>query len=151
MIEPEAAREFITNFPTTDDIHPPFSYVFFYGLRQLGCSDAAMRLCSPLLTLLALCQILVLSWLAQRSDDGRAVASSRSQGDALRWYPVFAVLIALLIVHYLVPSRQSQCLWSAAALGPAASTDFSAALIVPPFLLYRHILQRRFRWSFDLP
>ena len=98
-IEPEAAREFITNFPTTDDIHPPFSYVFFYGLRQLGCSDAAMRLCSLLLTFLALalCQILVLSWLAQRSDDGRAVASSRSQGDALRWYPVFAVLIALFI------------------------------------------------------
>jgi len=74
-----------------------------------------------------------------------------SQGDALRWYPVFAVLIALFIVLYLVPSRQSQCLWSAAALGLAASTDFSAALIVPPFLLYRHILQRRFRWSFDLP
>ena len=24
-IEPEAAREFITNFPTTDDIHPSFS------------------------------------------------------------------------------------------------------------------------------
>ena len=63
-IEPEAAREFITNFPTTDDIHPPFSYVSFYGLRQLGCSDAAMRLCSLLLTFLALalCQILVLSW-----------------------------------------------------------------------------------------
>ena len=141
--------------------------MFFYGLRQLGCSDAVMRLCSLLLTFLALalCQILVLSWLAQRSDDGRAVASSRiiavltfglmplalSQGDALRWYPVFAVLIALFIVLYLVPSRQSQCLWSAAALGLAASTDFSAALIVPPFLLYRHILQRRFRWSFDLP
>src|SRR5262249_32816160 len=24
-IEPEAAREFVTNFPTSDDIHPPFS------------------------------------------------------------------------------------------------------------------------------
>jgi hypothetical protein len=24
-VEPEAAREFVTNFPTTDDIHPPFS------------------------------------------------------------------------------------------------------------------------------
>ena len=54
----------MTNFPTTDDIHPPFSYEFLYGLRQLGCSDAAMRLCSLLLTFLALapCQILVLSW-----------------------------------------------------------------------------------------
>jgi hypothetical protein len=37
---------------------------------------------------------------------------------------------------------RTAALWSAAALGLAASTDFSAALIVPPFLFYRHILQR---------
>src|SRR6516164_4258826 len=30
-IEPGAAREFVANFPATDDIHPPFSYVFFYA------------------------------------------------------------------------------------------------------------------------
>jgi hypothetical protein len=53
-------------------------------------------------------------------------------------------------VLYLAPRREPQRLWSAAALGLAASTDFSAALFVPPFLIYRHILQRRFRWSFDL-
>jgi hypothetical protein len=74
-----------------------------------------------------------------------------SQGDALRWYPLFAVLIALFMVLYLVPRHEPQRLWSAVALGLAASTDFSAALIVPPFLFYRHILQRRFRWSFDVP
>jgi len=73
-----------------------------------------------------------------------------SQGDALRWYPVFAVLIALFVVLYLVPHNEWQRLWSAAALGLAASTDFSAALIVPPFLFYRHVLQRRFRLPFDL-
>jgi hypothetical protein len=165
-IEPEAAREFIANFPATDDIHPPFSYLVFYGLRQLGFSDAAMRVCSLLLTFLALalCQILLLSWLAQRSDDGRPASPSRiaailtfglmplavSQGDALRWYPVFALLIALFMVLYLAPRHEWQRLWSAIALGLAASTDFSAALIVPPFLIYRHVLQRRFRWSFDL-
>jgi predicted membrane-bound dolichyl-phosphate-mannose-protein mannosyltransferase len=39
---------------------------------------------------------------------------------------------------------------SAAALGLAASTDFSAALILPPFLIYRYALQRPLRtarWS----
>ncbi len=165
-IEPDAMRDFIIHFPATDDIHPPFSYFFFYGLRQLGCSDAAMRLCSLVLTFvaLALCQILILSWLGQRSENDRPAAATRvvaslafglmaltvSLGDALRWYPVFAVLIALFVVLYLVPRREWHRLWSAVALGLAASTDFSAALIVPPFLIYRHILQRRFRWSFDL-
>jgi len=38
-IEPEAAREIIATFPATDDIHPPFSYLLFYGLRQ-RCGSA---------------------------------------------------------------------------------------------------------------
>lgn len=165
-IEPDAARELIANFPATTDVHPPFSYLIFYGLRELGFSDPAMRLCSLLLTFLALalCQILVLTWLSQRADDGKPASPSRlvavltfglmplavSQGDALRWYPAFAALIMSFVVLYLVPRREWHRLWSAAALGLAASTDFSAALIVPPFLIYRHVLQRRFRWSFEL-
>ena len=165
-IEPDAARELIATFPATDDIHPPFSYLLFYGLRQLDFSDAAMRLCSLMMSgvALALCYILVLRWLSWREDAGTLPSSTRifavlifglmplavSQGDALRWYPVFAVLIALFMVLYLEPRAEWQRLWSAVVLGLAASTDFSAALIVPPFLLYRHVLQRRFRWSFDL-
>jgi hypothetical protein len=73
-----------------------------------------------------------------------------SQGDALRWYPVFAALIVSFVALYLAPRHDWQRLWSALALGLAASTDFSAALIVPPFLIYRHLLQRRFRWSFEV-
>jgi hypothetical protein len=165
-IEPDAARELIANFPATTDVHPPFSYLIFYGLRQLGFSDPAMRLCSLFLTVLtlALCQILVLTWLSQRDGSGKPVTLTRlvavlifglmplavSQGDALRWYPVFAALIWSFIVLYLVPRHDGIRLWSAVALGLAASTDFSAALIVPPFLIYRHLLQRRFRRSFDL-
>jgi hypothetical protein len=165
-IEPDAIRELIATFPATDDIHPPFSYLVFYGLRLLGLSDPQMRLCSVMMTCVALvlCQILALNWLSWRDDAGKIAAPTRiaavlifgsmpltvSQGDALRWYPVFAVLIAIFIVLYLVPRNEWQRLWSAVALGLAASTDFSAALIVPPFLLYRHVLQRRFRWSFDL-
>jgi hypothetical protein len=160
-IEPDTARELIATFPATDDIHPPFSYLLFYGLRQLDFSDAAMRLCSLLLTFLALalCHSLVLRWLSWRADAGTLPSPTRivavlifglmplavSQGDALRWYPVFAMLIALFLVLYLEPRDEWQRLWSGVALGLAASTDFSAALIVPPFLFYRHVLQRRFR------
>ena len=165
-IEPDAMRERIANFPVIDDIHPPFSYLLLYGMHELGFSDAAMRLCSLTMTCvaLALCQILALNWLCGRDETGRIPSATRivavlifslmplavSQGDALRWYPVFTLLIVLFIVLYLMPRNEWQRLWSAVALGMAASTDFSAALIVPPFLLYRHVLQRRFRWSFDL-
>jgi hypothetical protein len=166
-IEPEAAREIIATFPATDDIHPPFSYLLFYGLRQLDFSDATMRLCSLLMSCvaLALCHVLVLRWLSWREDAGKLPSPTRivavltfglmplavSQGDALRWYPIFAVLIALFMVLYLEPRDERRRLWSAVPLGLAASTDFSAALIVPPFLLYRHVLQRRFQWPFDFP
>lgn len=55
-IEPDAAREIITNFPATDDIHPPFSYLIFHALRRLrfskflfciGCHGATKRGHSP--------------------------------------------------------------------------------------------------------
>jgi hypothetical protein len=110
-IEPEAAREIIATFPATDDIHPPFSYLLFYGLRQFDFSDAAMRLCSLTMSFvaLALCHVLVLRWLSWRVNPEKLAGPTRivavlifglmpltiSQGDALRWYPVYAVLIAL--------------------------------------------------------
>jgi len=64
-----------------------------------------------------------------------------SQGDALRWYPVFALLSALFVTLYLVPRDGPAQLWSSAVLGLAASTDFSAILLVPPLLIYRYGLQ----------
>jgi hypothetical protein len=165
MIEPQGAREALADFPATNDIHPPLSYAIFYGLRELGLSDSSMRLCSLVMTALALllCQLLALTWIARR-DGAVAPAQTRivavlmfglmplavSQGDALRWYPVFTLLMALFVTFYLVPREGLTQLWSSAALGLAASTDFSAALVVPPFLIYRYVLQRRFRWSFDL-
>jgi hypothetical protein len=164
-IEPDAVRAFIAGFPATDDIHPPLSYAVFFILRQLGFSDAGMRACSLAMTAAALLliQLLVLIWISRR--DGRlAPVASRflavlvfglsplavSQGDALRWYPVFALLFAMFITLYLVPRDGPAQLWSSVVLGLAASTDFSAILIALPLMLYRYALQRRFRWSFDL-
>lgn len=165
QIEPDALRALILGFPATVDIHPPLSYAIFYGLRQLNLSDAGMRICSLAMTgsALLLCQLLVLRWIAQR-DGAIAPAPTRlvavlmfglmplavSQGDALRWYPVFALLSALFVTLYLVPRDGPARLWSSVVLGLAASTDFSAILIVPPLLIYRYVLERRFRWSFDL-
>lgn len=165
QIEPGALRALIAGFPATVDIHPPLSYALFYSLRQLNLSDAGMRACSLAMTGLALllCQRLVLRWIARRNGalipaPTRLVAISMfglmplavSQGDALRWYPVFALLIALFVTLYLAPRDGPARLCSSVVLGLAASTDFSAVLIVPPLLIYRYVLQRRFRWSFDL-
>ena len=164
QIEPDALRALISGFPATDDIHPPLSYALFYGLRQLNLSDAGMRIFSLAMTGLALllCQLLVLRWIARR-DGATVPAPTRliavlmfglmplavSQGDALRWYPAFALLSVLFATLYLVPRDGPAQLWSGVALGLAASIDFSAILIVPPLLIYRYVLQRRFRWSFD--
>lgn len=159
-IDPDAARELVLSFPATDDIHPPLSYALFCGLRQLGLSDAGMRLCSLAMTALALllCQLLVLWWIAQPTAQSRRrrpvfmfglMPLALSQGDALRWYPVFALLSALFVTLYLAPREGPAQLWSSVALGLAASIDFSAVLLVSPLLIYRYALERRFRWSFD--
>jgi hypothetical protein len=165
LIERQSARALLTVLPATQDVHPPLSYLVFRGLRQLGLTDAGMRLCSLAMTALALLlvQILVLAWIAGRerasvSPQTRLIAVlmfglmpiAVSQGDALRWYPLFALQIALFVTLYLAPRRDASRLWSAAALGVAGSTNFLALLMVPALIFYRYALQRRFRWPFDL-
>jgi hypothetical protein len=163
VIERYSVHTLLTVFPTVEDVHPPLSYLVFYGLRQLGASEPGMRLASLAMTALALVlfQLLALNWIAERN---RGIVSLPSrllavllfglaplaigQGDALRWYPLFALLFALSITLYLVGNRTAQ-LCSGIALGLAASTNLMAALFIPAFMLYRYGLQRRFRWSFD--
>jgi hypothetical protein len=160
-----SALKLLVVFPRTGtDIHPPLPLLFFYGLGHLGLSDAGMRLCSLAMTALALVlfQLLALTWIAQRHDSAAAppvrliavllfglTPLAIGLGDALRWYPLFALAIALFVTLYLAGNVATQ-LCSGLVLGLAASIDLIAALMVPPFLLYRYGLQRRFRWSFDL-
>ncbi|HUD88682.1 MAG TPA: hypothetical protein VMR17_19730 [Xanthobacteraceae bacterium] len=146
-------------------VFPKNSEMLFYGLHHLGLSEPQMRLCSLAMTGLALVlfQLLALTWIAQRHrPDGllpvRLIAVlvfaliplAIGQGDALRWYPPFALLIALFVTLYLAGNGAAR-LCSGLVLGLAGSTNIIAALIVPPFMLYRYGLQRRFCWSFDLP
>jgi hypothetical protein len=166
VITRQSALTLLTTFPTREDVHPPLSYLVFHALRQLGLDDAGMRMCSLAMTAaaFALFQILVLTLIAQRH---RAAGSlpirlitvllfgltplAISQGDALRWYPLFTLFVALFVTLYLASRDRTTQLCSGAALGLAASTNLAAALLVPPFMLYRYGLQRRFCWSFDLP
>lgn len=163
--EMRSALKLLVIFPRTGgDIHPPLPHLLFYGLRHLGLSDAGMRLCSLAMTGLALVlfQLLALTWIAQRHGSAaslpiRLIAVllfgltplAIGLGDALRWYPLFALSIALFVTLYLAGNVAAQ-LCSGLVLGLAASIDLIAAIIVPPFMLYRYGLQRQFRWSFDL-
>ena len=145
--------------------HPPLLFLFLYPLHRMGLSEAGMRICSLGLTALSLLlfQLLALGLIAQRSS-GHVRLSTRliavllfglsplaiGQGDAIRWYPVFALLFALFITLYLAAGKEATRLASAVPLGLAASTNFVAVIVIAPFLLYRYLLERRFRPSFDV-
>ncbi len=148
------------------EISPPLSYLLFHALFHMGWSEAAMRLCSVAMTALSLVpvQLLTLGIISRRS--GSPVGTSTrliavllfglsplaiGQGDAIRWYPLFALLFALFLTLYLAGANRAARLASAVPLGLAASTSFVAAIVIAPFLLYRHVLERRFRLSFDAP
>jgi hypothetical protein len=165
LIENNSAATLIV-YTVMGDVHPPLSYLLFYGLHHyLRLGEPAMRLCSLAMTALALAlfHLLTLTLIAQRNRDGVALSTrliavllfglcplAISQGDALRWYPLFAMLISLFVTLYLVGGNSAARLWSAMPLGIAASTNLLAAIVIPPFILYRYGLQRQFRASFDV-
>lgn len=161
----KSAAELVRFFGNGGDIHPPLSFLFFYGLHRSGLSEGSMRLCSLAMTALALLlfQILTLSLVAQRtagevSPGTRMIAIllfglsplAIGQGDAIRWYPPFAALFALFVILYLSSGSTAQRLCSAIPLGLAASTNFIAIAVVGPLLIYRYALQRVWRPTFEL-
>lgn len=165
LIEHVSAIKLLTVFPATRDVHPPLSYFLFWSLQHLGLSADAMRLVSLALTAsaLALFQLLTLTLLARRHGGSVAPASrliaallfglnglAISQGDALRWYPLFATLVAFAITVYLAAGNRAATLASAVALGVAASTNVLAGFVALPLALYRYGLERRFHLRFEV-
>jgi len=145
------------------DIHPPLSFLLFYGLYHAGLSEAGIRLCSLAMTAvsLAIFQLLALMLAARRDGvplSTRLIAVllfglaplAVSQGDAIRWYPMFAMLIAMFVVLYVAADNDVARFCSAIPLGLAASTNFLAVIVLLPLALYRYALQRRFRAPLDL-
>jgi hypothetical protein len=147
------------------DVQPPLADFAFYTLYHLGLSEAAMRLCSLAMTALSLVLFhrLTLAVIGERTHATvrpavRLLALllfglsplAIGVGDAIRWYPLFALLFSLFFTLYLVAGNAAARLGSAVALGLAASTNFLAAIVIAPLLLYRYALQREFRPRFEI-
>jgi hypothetical protein len=156
VIERPSILDVMTFSLNGGDNHPPIPHLVFYALHQLGLGPAGMRLFSLAMTALSLALLQVFTMVVIRERTGAAVQPSArifavllfglsplaiGQGDVLRWYPMFALMIALFLVMYLVPGRGAR-LASAIPLGLAASTSFLAVVVALPFLLYRCLLQR---------
>jgi hypothetical protein len=162
-IERMSPLELLALFPARFDVHPPLSYLLFSGLQHLGAGASGMRLASLAMTALALAlfHLSALTWMARGREPiqlvNRLIALvlfglcplAVSQGDALRWYPLFAALFALFVTLYLAGRNDAARLCSAVALGLAASTNLLAGPVALAFALYRYALQKRFAWRFD--
>jgi len=149
-------------YSTGRDVHPPLAYIVTWLLHALGLGEAGMRLVALALTALALSLFLVLTLmlLARRgavTPFARAAAVllfglnalAISQGDALRWYPLFAAEVAVAVTLYVAAANDAARLAAAAMVGVAASTNFLAAFVVAPLAIYRYGLERRFAWRVD--
>src|SRR6202023_2429078 len=137
----------------------------FSALHHLGLSEAGMRLCSPAMTALSLVLFhrLTLAVIGERTHATARPATrllavllfglsplAIGVGDAIRWYPLFTLLFSLFFILYLMAGNAAARLGSAVALGLAASTNFLAAIVIAPLLLYRYALQRQFRPRFEI-
>jgi hypothetical protein len=164
LVEHWSLRDLLKFSINGGDIHPPIPHIVFHMLHELGLGPAGMRLCSLAMTALSLVLLQLLTMMLIRGRTGAfARPATRvaavllfglsplavGQGDALRWYPLFALLVALFLVMYLVPVSKSLRIASAVPLGLAASTNFLAAIVLAPFLVYRYLLERTFSRKFD--
>jgi hypothetical protein len=69
-----------------------------------------------------------------------------SQGDALRWYPMFAIAVSLAVLLSITGKH----VWSAPVYGLALAINYLGVLVVAPYLIYRYVLLRCFRLSDEI-
>ena len=152
--------EIFRSFVEGNDFHPPLSFLVFRALSDLGLSPAEMRVVSFIFTLTAFLLIADLSLRPlRRIHSGTPVAPPLAlfvfstfpllygMGDALRWYPLFALLVAAFSWLYLRSGRPT--LGAGAVLGLAASTNFLAAIPYVAFVIHRYGVKRRFSLRSD--
>lgn len=156
-IESKTAAQLFDYFLRAGDIHPPLPFLFNKALYELGAGPSGMRLAGLALTTLALVSFHALTLMLLRARDGAPSMQTRlsavllfglcalavAQGDALRWYPLFAAEIALVVVLYLAGTNRVAQVWAAALLGIAFSTNLIGALVALPFAIYRYGFERR--------
>jgi hypothetical protein len=150
--------DFVQFYLRGGDVHPPLTFLFFASLYDAGGGETALRLISVAMTALslALWQLLALATVARESPQPLGVGSrliavllfglsplAIGQGDAIRWYPQFALSIALFAWLYLAGGSMAARLGSAVPLGLATSINLIAPLVILPFAIYRYGLERR--------
>lgn len=160
-----SAWELTWYFLNSGIFHPPLSFLLFSSLYKFGVAEPVIRLLSLMMTALALSlwHILALAVIGTRRDAPVEVTSRMAAvlifglsplaigiGDAIRWYPPFALSVALFATLYLAGTRNGARLASAVPLGLAASINLIAPLVIAPFVLYRYVLERAWRTAFDL-
>jgi hypothetical protein len=163
LVERMSMRELLSYSLGGGDNYPPISHLLFSGMHQLGLGPADMRLCCLVMTALSLVLLQALAIAVIGARTGAPVrATTRivavllfglsplalGQGDALRWYPPFALLVSVFLALYLAPRGRLR-LASAVPLGLAASTSFLAIVVALPFAIYRYVLERAFSRRFD--
>jgi hypothetical protein len=158
----ESARGFVplcTDLLHAIDVHPPVSYLMFYALSRIGLSEPGLRLFSLACSAAAIA--LAHAVLRQITPDAKSwtipervvvivvLATTPlllSQGDAIRWYPLFTLIFTATLYAYS-QSSASMGLDYAALAGLAASINFLGFLVMP-LLEFDRLLRSglRFDW-----
>ena len=158
-IEQLTPVEFLATRLGLYDIHPPVSYLVFQFLYYLGFPLWAMRIISLLMTATAFLLVLDLTFAGLRAGERMVRLATvvifltfpllYGVGDALRWYPVFAVLVA---GFFWLELRCGQpTIAGGALLGLSASTNFLALVPYFAFAVQRYFFRRRFDFKVDGP
>ena len=142
---------------TGGDIHPPLSMLLFKALSGLGLSPPALRVVSFVLAALAFVAILdLVCWCLDGADRARRLIAFAlfagcpllfGAGDSLRWYPLFAVLVAGFVRTVFVGGHASPM--AGLLLGLAALTNYIAVVPALAYLAYRMAWRLRWRWRSD--
>lgn len=142
---------------TGTELHPFGSYAWFRLLADLGLTLRGMGAVSLLMTGLAFLLVLDLTLRAQTVQSTRARLTTLflfatfpmlyGVGDALRWYPPFALLIAAFL--WLELRGEKPTIGGGLALGLAASTNYLAIFAYLAFAVRRYLILRRFELRAD--
>ncbi len=145
-------------FLNDGDVNPPLSYLLFYSGSAIGVGAAGLRWISLACTAGALA---IWHWLTLSSLDEEIPVSTRlliavvfgltpmalGQGDAMRWYPPFALAVAAAFLLYLRSPRR--WMLGGIAMGIAADISFVAILPLLSICFHRYVVERKFLWKED--
>ena len=149
----------VTRLDTYDPTKPPLSFLIFQMLANIGLPIWGMRLASLIMSGVAFLLILDLT-IAVLCPEDKIVRLMTTflflsfpllygVGDAIRWYPIFALLVASFF--WLDLRRGGPTMLGGMFLGLAASTSFLAIIPYFAFAMRRYLRSRSFNIRVDGP